>query len=508
MKIVIAQMQHETNAFSPVPTPLASFACAAGAWADDADLPPSPHPPYPPHGADAYQARKGTASAIAAFIELAEEAGAEIVLPLAAQAGCSGPVDDAAFEHMAGRIAAAVAEGCDALLLDLHGAMVTATHADAEGELLRRLRTVAPQLPIGLALARQANVSPELAARASVIAGPHDGRPGDAFETGLRVGRSVFAQLAGRMQPRLAWGRRPLLTPLLPADSAAAAHAELQARCRELELRGALTASVFSGFAASDVPHAGLSAVVVTDGDPERARRWCHELLDLAWAQRQPAVQPPAALADTLARAQRLQQGLRTGDGPVLLLDGDDSGAGGGSMDSMTVLGAVLDAGLQDVAALPVCDPGAVQLMMHAGVGAQIQLLLGGKTDFAALDRAGQPRSVQGRVRLLSDGSRRGGAGPDPSPMGLCAVLDTGRVEIVVTSRRVEPVDGSLFHRVGINPLHKRYLLLKTQARHLGGLFGDAGAVLSCAGGGASAVDLASLPFRRLRRPLHPLDVI
>ena len=69
MKVVIAQMKHETNTFSPVPTPLARFA-------GDTEV--------PPEGGDAYQAYKGTGSAIAAFIELAEEAGAEIVLPVAA----------------------------------------------------------------------------------------------------------------------------------------------------------------------------------------------------------------------------------------------------------------------------------------------------------------------------------------------------------------------------------------------------------------------------------------
>src|SRR5574340_700998 len=131
MKLVIAQMKHETNTFSPVPTPLARFAGRSG---------------VPPEGQDAIDAYRGTGSAIGAFIELAERERAEIVVPIAASAWPSGPVDDAAFEHIAGRIVAAVAAGCDAALLDLHGAMVTRTRDDGEGELLRRLRAVAPAL--------------------------------------------------------------------------------------------------------------------------------------------------------------------------------------------------------------------------------------------------------------------------------------------------------------------------------------------------------------------------
>jgi microcystin degradation protein MlrC len=124
MKLVIAQMKHETNTFSPVPTPLARF----GVGGD------------PPEGAAAVAAYRGTGAALAAFIELAEQAGATYEVPIAAAAWPSGPVDDAAFEHICGRICAAVARGCDAVLLDLHGAMVTQTHEDGEGELLRRIR--------------------------------------------------------------------------------------------------------------------------------------------------------------------------------------------------------------------------------------------------------------------------------------------------------------------------------------------------------------------------------
>src|SRR5438045_8851645 len=109
MRIVIAQMKHETNTSSPVPTPLSRFAVGGG---------------EPPEGDAAYAAYKGTGSAIGAFIDLAEAAGADMVIPIAASAWPSGPVDDMAFEHIASRICAAVARGCDAVLLDLHGAMV------------------------------------------------------------------------------------------------------------------------------------------------------------------------------------------------------------------------------------------------------------------------------------------------------------------------------------------------------------------------------------------------
>ena len=494
MRVVIAQMKHETNTFSPVPTPLARFAGEGE---------------VPPEGGDAYQAYKGTGSAIAAFIELAEEAGAEIVLPVAASAWPSGPVEDAAFEYIAGRICAAVADGCDAVLLDLHGAMVTRSHDDGEGELLRRIRAIAPQVPIGVALDMHTNLFPGMVDRSTVIAGYQTYPHVDVFETGLRAGRAVFALLAGRARPTMAWGNRPMLPHVMRQGTDDSPNRELQARCRELELQGALSASVFVGFPNADVSQAGLSAVVVTDGDPERARRWCDELLDMAWGVRAQFVYTPEPLAQSLARARALRNGLRPESGPVVLLDHSDNCASGGTMDTMTVLGGILDAGLEDVAAFAIYDPGAVQLMMHAGIGAEVHLSLGGKLDMPAIDLKGVPRAVRGRVRLICDGRYRN-RGPmgrgELNHMGPTAVLDTGKVEIVVISNHVEPHDLAAFQAVGIDPAAKRYLMLKSRVHWRAGLRSLAGAVVECAGTGVCTSDYGALPFRHVRRPIYPID--
>ena len=94
MRLLIAMMKHETNTFSPVPTPLARFARGSAA-------------PY--EGQEVHDAFKGTGTAIGAFIDLAEQAGAEAVYPVAGSAAPSAPVETEAYEYMAGRIVDAVA---------------------------------------------------------------------------------------------------------------------------------------------------------------------------------------------------------------------------------------------------------------------------------------------------------------------------------------------------------------------------------------------------------------
>ena len=188
MKIVIAQMKHETNTFSPVPTPIGRFAAGT---------------PLPLEGEAAVAALRGTGSAIGAFIELAEKAGANITLPVAGNAWPSGPVEDTAFEYMAGRICeAAAGPGVDAILLDLHGAMVTESLEDGEGELLLRLRKLAPKTPIAVALDMHTNLYPGLVENADLIAGYQTYPHVDVYETGLRAGWALFRRLEGKAARR------------------------------------------------------------------------------------------------------------------------------------------------------------------------------------------------------------------------------------------------------------------------------------------------------------------
>jgi microcystin degradation protein MlrC len=212
-----------------------------------------------------------------------------------------------------------------------------------------------------------------------------------------------------------------------------------------------------------------------------------------------------------MARAKALADADDGRTGPVVLLDHYDNCASGGTMDTMTVLGAMLDAGLEDAAAFAVFDPQAVQQMMRAGVGATLTLPLGGKLDMPSIGLKGTPRSVSGRVRLVCDGVFRN-YGPmargETNHMGPTAVLDTGKVEIVVISNHVEPHDLAAFTAVGIDPARKRYLMLKSRIHWRAGLRPLARAVVECAGTGVCTSDYDKLAFKNLRRPIYPLDSI
>jgi microcystin degradation protein MlrC len=492
-RVVVAQMSHETNTFSPVSTDLARF---------------SRGHPVPPGGDDAIRTYRGTATCLGGYLAVCEGNGFDVVLPVAAGAAPSGPVEDEAFEHIAGRIVDAVAAGCDAVMLDLHGAMVTRSHDDGEGELLQRVRAVNATVPIAVSLDMHANLFDAVVENCTVLTGYHTYPHVDMDATAVRAGRLLAATLNGKVNPVMAWGNAPMLPHVMRQGTDDLPNRMLQARAARLETEGALAVSLFTGFPHADVREAGLSACVVTDGDLARAEAIRDDLLDAAWAERERFVYRPEPLEESVTRGKRL--GLESpGEGPVILLDHYDNTASGGTMDTTEVLAEILRQKLEDVAVFGIYDPQAVRIMATAGVGAEVTLSLGGNLTMPALAEQSAPLEITGRVKLLSDGEFPATVAMSRGltlQMGPTAVLAAGSVDIVVVSRHVEPFDPGCLRAVGIEPTARRYLMLKSRIHYRVGFRDMARAVVECAGRGVCTSDYAQLRFDHVRRPIYPLD--
>jgi microcystin degradation protein MlrC len=272
---------------------------------------------------------------------------------------------------------------------------------------------------------------------------------------------------------------------------------------------GALAASLFTGFPHADVANAGLSALVVTDGDRRLAEELRDELLDRAWVERENFVYRLEPLAESVARAKAMP--TQAGDGPIILLDHYDNCASGGTMDTTAVLAEILRQGLRDVAVFAIYDPSAVQEAIAAGIGAPVELSIGGKMPMPAIDGENRPLRIAGTVKTISDGRYRN-RGPMARglamAMGSAVVIDTGAQEIAVISRHVEPSDLNCLLALGIDPLQKRYLMLKSRIHWRAGLGKAAKAVVDCAGFGVCTSDYRQLDFKKVRRPIFPLDLM
>jgi microcystin degradation protein MlrC len=198
------------------------------------------------------------------------------------------------------------------------------------------------------------------------------------------------------------------------------------------------------------------------------------------------------------------------GDGPIVLLDHYDNCASGGTMDTTAVLAEILRQGIEDVAAFAIYDPETVQQAIEAGIGAHVSLSVGGKIAMPAIPVESPPLIISGTVKTISNGRYRNrgpmGRGVQMD-MGPTVVIDTGAAEIVLISRHVEPSDLNCLSSLGIDPMQKRYVMLKSRIHWRAGLGKLASAVVDCAGAGICTSDYGQLQFNKVRRPVYPLDL-
>jgi len=494
MRLLLAMMKHETNTFSPVITDLARFSRSGGAAPDSGDA--------------AIAAYRGTGTVTGAYIDIAEREGAQFDLAIAADAWPSGPVEDEAYEAVSAPILAAVKRGgYDGILLDLHGAMVTKSREDGEGTLLSRIRAIDPKTPIAVSYDMHANLYPEMVVHANVVAGYQTYPHVDMHDTGRRAGTALMRMLKGEVRPTTAWGNVPMLPHVMRQGTADEPNRSLQARAQAMEAEGALCASLFVGFPHADIRNAGLSVVVTTDHDMALAERLRDELLAAAWAQREAFVYRLEPLQQSVARAKAMTDSANPG--PVFLLDHYDNAASGGPMDTTRVLAEIMRQRLDNVAAFGIFDPQAVQQCIDAGIGATLTLSIGGKQAMPMCPEPSDPLVVTGRVKTIFDGKYRA-KGPmaagTQQDMGHAVVLDTGRVEIVLFSRHVEPFDVNTLLSLGIDPMQKRYVMLKSRIHWRAGMSHLASAVVECAGVGVCTSDYGQHDFKHVRRPIFPLD--
>ncbi len=195
MRWLLAMIKHETNTFSPVPTPLERFFRGS---------------PEILAGDRAIKAYENTDSGLGGYIEVARREGAEIVLPVAAESWPSGPTSAQTHERLCTLILDEVKRGgFDAILLDLHGAMVAEGVEDAEGDLLRRLREIDPKTPVAVTLDMHANIYDDIVRNATVISGFHTYPHVDIRDAGVRAANVIVRTLKGEIKPVMTWANKP-----------------------------------------------------------------------------------------------------------------------------------------------------------------------------------------------------------------------------------------------------------------------------------------------------------
>lgn len=473
MRVFTATLGTETDTSSPIPTGWRAF--------EDTMLwRPGQHPDQPTEATGPLWACR----------RRARERGWSVVEGTCAYAMPGGPVPQPVYEALRDEILQQLRQALpvDIVALGLHGAMVADRTEDCEGDLLAHVRAlVGPEVAVGAELDCHAHLTQRMQDEADVLVFFKEYPHTDYVECGEQLLDLLDLTRAGRARPVMRAFHCHMIAAL-PTRSEPVS--SLMKSIRERETGQVLSISVVHGFPRGDVPEMGAQILVVTDDDvplAERtAREFGHRLFDL----RDQLRGVRTAMTDTLDKA--LAEPAR----PQILLDVDDNPGGGAGGDNAEVLRLLLARGVTDVCAGPLWDPLAVRFCFDAGTGARLRLRIGGKVG----PESGMPLDVHAEVLALQPNHHQRVGGLD-APLGDAAAIAFDGITLVLTSLRDQAYDPSLFGGLGVDCTAHRFIVLKSaQQFHLGfDAVTTRVMALRRPPRGAEA-------FRRVRRPLWPLD--
>jgi len=460
MRIAVGGIAHETNTFSTLRTEYADFRRVSGPALVDGP----------------------------AWDELREQ-GVEIVPLFYAHATPSGRVGRGAFEALLGELLSGLrgAGPLDGALLTLHGAMEVEEIGDGETAILQAVRReYGEDLFLCVTLDLHANLAPGVVEASQIVTAYRTAPHRDAEETRLRGMKLMVECLSLRVRPVT----RMVKLPLLVAGEAAVTEVEparsLYEGLKEIDRRpGILVSSILIGCAWTDSPHTAVAAVV--SGEDEAAvQNAASELASAVWARRE-EFSIDSVTAD-IEGAVRLALESTPDKRPIFISDSGDNTTAGAAGDCPLLLRYLCENGVPDCLVAGIMDPEAVEMCARAGVGAEMQLSIGGKLDTAHAEpfpcRCVVKRIAQSRARVL---------------------VETASVDVVLQSDRSPFTELRHFPEMGLDPKDYRIIVVKE-----GYLFPElrdyAPRHIMALSPGFADQQLERLPFAKLKRPTYPLD--
>jgi microcystin degradation protein MlrC len=264
---------------------------------------------------------------------------------------------------------------------------------------------------------------------------------------------------------------------------------------------GVLSVSLAHGFPWGDTPEVGTRALVVADGDPALAARRAAALAERVWAARDAIVPPFLSIDAAIDRVLAAGPGAK----PFVLADTADNPGIGAAGDSTFLLARLIERGVGGAALSPLWDPVATQLAFDAGVGAMLDMRIGGKLgpgSGPALDLRVEVKALVPRAQQPFGGTM--------APLGRLAWLrvggpdDADAIDVVVNDYRIQTFHPDCFAQAGIDPMRRRVLVAKSTQHFHAGFAPIARGILYVSAPGSGSMDMAALVHRRVTRPLWP----
>lgn len=488
MRIAIGAIFQESNTFSPRPTTLESFE-AVYLW----------------RGEETFSRLRGARIEIPGYLSVLEREGIEAIPLLATSALAGGVVTRATFEPLMSDLEDRLkrAGKVDAVLLALHGAMAIEDETDAESEIIERVAKLVPRgTPIGVSLDLHGLVTERMLKPNVFVIGYRDYPHIDMFETGVRLAETMVGVLRGKIVPRMAIAKLPMIVSPSKARTVEEPLQSIVAVVRKMEADGEiLHGSLFPVQPWLDLPGLGFGVLVCTNDDVAGAQRAANKLADLVWERRH-EFDP-----DLVDLKYAIEVGLRE-DGTTVVADSGDAPSGGSAADNTSVLRALLDAGAdrsERKTYLTLCDADAAKVCAKAGVGTTLTLDVGHKVS----RNDGIPHRIQCYVHSINDGSfvmLDAGARGTRVDLGLTAVVSIGSIRMVIRSNPAYEWDTGIYTAFGLRLEEASMMFVKSPSHFKVSYAPHATRILLADTPGPTCPNMRRLVLRRVQRPLFPLD--
>lgn len=487
-RVLLAGLSHQTNTFVAGRTGLEDFEVRRGE-----------------------QILRDGASPVAGVSEVGRENGWEIlpVVDMSAMPGAT--VADAVIDLFWAEFRAVAdseaADGVDGVFLIFHGAMVSESLHDVEGEILRRIRGIEhlSDAPICGVMDLHANFTEAMARQSDGLIAYRENPPTDTREAATLAATILDGLMRTEDRPATVWDHPPIMWPPSGTATDEVPMLALEERAREIEAEvpDVVAVNVLAGFPYADVPDAGVSFSAITVGDLELARAATRELNVLAASLRAEVGATGLPLEEAMLRLEEHDEG------PVLLVEPSDGIEAGALGENTHILRAFVERDVKPAGVI-LNDPLAVEALRGGRSGEVGEVVLGGKTG----ETGAEPLWLEVELVSVSDGlfapeSRRSWSArlrDELVDMGPCAVVRRGGVFILLTSRKTPPFDLGQWRSQGIDPEGLFAIDVKTAVEHRLAYAPIAKASYVVDVPGPCPEDLRCLPFANVGRPVYPLD--
>ncbi|EZH65444.1 MlrC domain protein [Bacillaceae bacterium JMAK1] len=484
MNIAVGGIQHETNTFSNVSSDENFFKLYE--WL---------------YGEEIFEHYAGVRDYIGGMIDQANDEGYTVIPTFSARANPSGVIPFETFQTMKRELIERILEikELDAVCLALHGAGVVEGIDDLEGELLEELRSrIDENVPIVVTLDLHTNLTDRMVEHASALLGVKEYPHVDSYERGLDAVKVIKEIVVNKITPVMHMTKLPMMIPTTHTLSGPAF--EMKLKTLEEEKHGdVLDCTFYHSFPHTDVAHIGCAILTTTNNQLELAETTSKRLAQDLWdAKSDFIVELPTS-------TEGVDMALNVEGKPVVINETSDNPGAGTPGDGTNLLKELLHRNLNDSVFACIYDPDVAALAHEKGIGATLDVELGGKTDYLH----GEPLRVTAKVVALADGvflhTNPMMAGKK-SNYGKTTRLVIGQVEVIVISVRTQTFDPEIISLTGINPLDYKIIALKSSQHFRAGFQDLAKKIITVDSPGLSSYSLDHFEYVNVIRPIYPLD--